>query len=149
MKLILHPPRKHEPGKPWERLALRLHRLIGLLDGKSDSKNPEQRQLDRLVASHCQVTISNIPRPNTLILGRRKCFEALRRGLGRGFETTYWTTTAKEVEQIVQGFDNVFDDCRKSCPDNQAAITELEKALSDYKQSVGKGWKKSKLPPLS
>lgn len=149
MRLILHPPTERDLGKPWERLAMRMHRMIGLLEGKSDSTVNEIRRLDKLVSQQCDVTISKSSYHNTLMLGQQKCFEALRRGIGRGFATTYWTTTRSEVCELTQNFDSVYDECQRSVPDNGAAINKLKEAFEKYRQSVGKEWDASVLPQLS
>lgn len=150
-RMILRPPEKWEPKRGYVRLALRLRRMIALLEGRSDSRDPRRQELDRLVRERCAVVIVTVSESNTLILGDQIAFEVFRRGSERGFDGTYWTSRRRQVADLTAAFDQKFSQAGgqtggviSSGPiDHVPAIARLREAYKKYKQSVGDEWDES------
>jgi hypothetical protein len=140
LKAVLNPPTQYAPGRDWRRLDIRYQRLIGLLEGRSDQTNPVQATADLAMMKQCEFVVTEIPHPNTLILGDVVVHEGIKRGSGRGFEMTYRITVKSEVRRATTDFEDLFNKAtQRSLSESndlrQAAITQLKELHKKYLSS--------------
>ena len=136
LKAILNPPRRFAQAMLPQRMQARYRRLIGLLKGRSDiRRNPRAAREDVQAMSRCEFALSPVPTPNLFIIGNKVAFEGMKRAGTAGFEMTHCETSSEGVRELVEQFDNNFEQSRQDMiqihpPDGRLA-EQLQKFCDD------------------
>jgi hypothetical protein len=110
LRLVLNPPRQFATLMLPERLKVRYERLIGLLEGRSDIVNDRNAaQEDIVTIERCDFALTSVPMPNLIILGETVAYEGMKRGGTRGFEMTHCETERISILELIEQFEQLFE----------------------------------------
>jgi hypothetical protein len=97
-----------------ERLSARYERLIGLLEGRSDSRLGTRAAREDLVAiKRCQFTLTPVSMPNLFIIDDKVAYEGVKRAGKGGYDMTHCETATEAVRELVKEFDRFFDESHR------------------------------------
>ena len=132
MKLVLNPPRRFAKGMLPERLSIRYRRLIGLLNGVSDIRNNEKAEKADLIAiNQCQIALTPVSMPNLIIIGESVAYEGMKRGATRGFEMTHRETNTHRIRELIEQYDQLYDDSAKDMRSRKRLADQLREFLKE------------------
>ncbi|MCA9082002.1 MAG: nucleotide-binding protein, partial [Planctomycetaceae bacterium] len=116
LRSLMIPPRRVANEELPERLKIRYRRLIGLMEGKSDSLTRSDKQLDQqamqaMMTNRCEFALTSVPSPNLFIIGNQVAYEGFKRGHSPGFARTHRETNPQAIAQWIAQFDDLFLQC--------------------------------------
>jgi hypothetical protein len=147
LKAVLNPPRQFAKAMGPDRLRARYRRLIGLLEGRSDSVGSRKgAQADVKAIGRCDFALTPVPMTNLFIIGDRVAFEGIKRGGVGGFEISHCETRPETVTALVHQFDRLFDESReemlRGCPSSARTREHERKFFAEqlrafYREATG------------
>jgi hypothetical protein len=137
LKSIINPPRRFAKALTPLHLSKRYERLIGLLQGKSDILNDQKAACDDTEAiKNCEFVLSPVPMTNQFIIGNIIAYEGMKRGGMGGFEMTHWETDKKELNQLCEQFERLFEESRQDMIQNHPPDGRILEQLTKFYQEA-------------
>jgi hypothetical protein len=139
LKAVLNPPRRFAQAMMPQRLRARYRRLIGLFEGHSDIRgNPKAAREDVRAMQQCEFALSPVPMPNIFIIGNEVAYEGMKRAGTAGFDMTHCETSADGVRELVEQFDNYFEQSLEDMIQNHPPDGQLAEQLRQFYENAGR-----------